>query len=73
MIPGDRVRTPRGDGRVVMDRQSFDMDICDAAWHHAAGGQPPRWITVALDHDGGEMTFLPTEVTALAMAGSCDP
>lgn len=73
LLPGDRVDTERGYGTVVLDQQDWSMDVCDAAWHHAAGGQPPRWITVRLDRDGGEMTFLPGEVRRLAQAGTCDP
>ena len=79
-LPGDRVETPRGRGTVVMDRQSWDHDVCDAGWTHAAGGQPPRYITVLLDASPGdnalrqrEVTFLPGEVSYLPQLASCDP
>jgi hypothetical protein len=72
LLPGDRVATPMGPGRVVEDRQSWDMGVHDEAWHHGEGG-PPRWVTVRLDGDGGEIVFSYGEITAVPVGGSCDP
>jgi hypothetical protein len=71
-LPGDRVETPHGRGRVLLDVQDWSMGEVTMDWHHAAGGQPPRHITVELD-GGGEVTVTPAEIRALAQAGMCDP
>jgi len=73
LLAGDRVEvTGEGYGRVVSALRDWSMGECDAAWHHAAGGQPPMLITVTLD-SGRTVARLPGDVRRLAQCGTCDP
>jgi hypothetical protein len=72
LIPGDRVSTPHGYGRLAAEQRDWSMGECDAGWHHDVGSGPPTLYRVLLD-SGSEVTLGAGDVTRLAQAGTCDP